>query len=118
MLLSTGYAAADVGASRADVLRARLTASAPEVRTTLFADPLGDDAAVAAAVTGSDFVVCALDAAEASLTYKLNRVCLEHRLPWVVARAEAMEVLIGPLMRAFETACYLCYSIRLVACAS
>jgi len=118
VLLSTGYAAADVGAPRADVLRARLTASAPEVRTTLFADPLGDDAAVAAAVTGSDFVVCALDAAEASLTYKLNRVCLEHRLPWVVARAEAMEVLVGPLMRAFETACYLCYSMRLVACAN
>ena len=108
---------ADVGTPRVDAIAGRIQAAAPRTRVTTHADPLESDADVAAAVRGSDFVACCVDAAQSALIYRLNRVCLVEKVRWSSCSATALEVLVGPTVVPGETACFMCYKMRAVACA-
>ena len=77
---------------------------------------LVDDAAVQAVLADCDFVVNCLDQGQLSLAYKLNRVCLDLGTSWISGAATGLEVRIGPLVVPGETACFMCYQMRLVAC--
>jgi len=110
------YELDEVGSQRADVLRARLRRVAREADVQLVAGELKSDSDVAAAVAGSGFVLGCLDPGLASLTYKLNRVCLDANITWSSATASAFEGIVGPTVVPHETACYLCYQMRAVAC--
>ena len=62
-------------------------------------------------------VVCCLDASYANLVFKLNRVCLADGRRWMTCALAGAEVVVGPVMHPGRTACYLCYRMRVVACA-
>jgi adenylyltransferase/sulfurtransferase len=115
---STTFELADAGAPRCDAMRRHLERSAPQVRYETAPHVLKDDEAVAEAVGGSDFIVNCMDDGNINLIYKLNRVCLSNGTPWVTAVAAGLEVSVGPTIYPRETACYMCYRMRLVACAN
>ena len=115
--LSPAFSLCDLGQPRAEVVARRIRSTAPEVHAIPNATPLESDADVAAAVRGSDFVVCCIDPGQSALTYKLNRACLQEGIVWTSCSATGMEVIVGPTIRPFETACYMCYRMRTVACA-
>jgi adenylyltransferase/sulfurtransferase len=48
----------------------------------------------------------------------LNRACLQVRVPWTSCSASGLEGVVGPTVVPHETACYLCYKMRAVACAA
>jgi adenylyltransferase/sulfurtransferase len=115
--LSPAFSLSDVGRPRAEAVAQRIRSTAPEVRAIANAAPLESDADVADAVRGSDFVVCCIDPGQSALAYKMNRACLQEKIVWTSCSATGMEVIVGPTVRPFETACYLCYKMRAVACA-
>jgi adenylyltransferase/sulfurtransferase len=113
--LSAVYARGDIGAGRAEIVRHRLEQVAPRAPVTVQDASLETDAEVAASIAGSDFVLCCIDSGQASLAYKLNRVCLASGTPWIACDCSAAEIVVGPLVVPGRTACYLCYKMRLVA---
>jgi bacteriocin biosynthesis cyclodehydratase domain-containing protein len=115
--LAPTFSPADVGSSRVSVVARRIQAVAPATQVAIDERPLDSDADVVDALRGSDFVVCCLDPAQASLVYKVNRACLAERIRWVSCSATALEVIVGPMVVPGETACYMCYKMRAVACA-
>jgi adenylyltransferase/sulfurtransferase len=114
--LAPVYAPGDVGGARADVIRRRVEALAPQVKVVTHPAALETDADVQAAVQGSAFVLCCLDAGQAALSYRLNRVCLRAGIRWTSCATSGLEVVVGPTVHPLETACYLCYKMRAVAC--
>jgi bacteriocin biosynthesis cyclodehydratase domain-containing protein len=62
-------------------------------------------------------VVACLDAGQANLAFKLNRVCLADGLRWISCALSGAEVVVGPAVHPGASACYLCYRMRSVACA-
>jgi len=115
--LSNVFSPADNGELRATVVARRLAVTAPEVSVTVHTSRLGNDDEVFALVEGSDFVINCLDAGDSSLVYKLNRVCLRAGIKWTSCALSGPEVVVGPTIHPSETACYLCYKMRAVACA-
>ena len=115
--LSSSYSSGDIGKSRASVLACHISAGDGPGRVETNEDVLETDADVEQAVAGADFAICAADAAQATLFYRLNRVSLQTGLKWIACRSSALEVVVGPTVHPGETACYMCYRMRSVACA-
>jgi adenylyltransferase/sulfurtransferase len=111
------FAAGNIGEGRANALGRTILERWPQVEVTVNDCPLADDEQVLAAVRGSDLVICCVDPAEASLAYKLNRACMSERICWTSCVVSGFEAVLGPTVRPHETACYLCYKMRSVACA-
>jgi bacteriocin biosynthesis cyclodehydratase domain-containing protein len=105
----------DCGALRCDALRRHLACEANAVTFQSVTESLADDRTVEQAVTGSDFIVNCMDEGNLSLVYKLNRACLRSKVPWTSASSSSFEVVVGPTVYPGETACYMCYRMRLVA---
>jgi bacteriocin biosynthesis cyclodehydratase domain-containing protein len=115
--LSPLFSLADVGELRTEVVARKIAASAPEVTVTNYTTTPENDDEVLALIEGSDFVLNCLDQGQSSLVYKLNRACLKANISWSSCAPAGTEVVIGPTVIPFETACYLCYKMRSVACA-
>jgi molybdopterin-synthase adenylyltransferase len=115
--LAPFYNRKDLGMSRAHALAKRLLDVSPALSCTEVTGALADDAAVRSALDGCDFVVNCLDQGQLSLAYKLNRVCLELGTSSIFGAATGLEVRVGPLVVPGETACFMCYQMRLTACA-
>jgi adenylyltransferase/sulfurtransferase len=101
-----------------DIGRRRVEALALSSDFEAIGEALTDDEQVAKAVSGAQFVVNALDDGNLSLMYRLNRVCLREGVPFVSAATSALEVAIGPTVVPGATACFMCYRMRLIACAA
>jgi molybdopterin-synthase adenylyltransferase len=112
------FTPAELGEGRASVVARRVESAAPGVRATAHAEPPQTDEDVLALIQGSDFVINCLDAGQSSLAYKLNRACLAARVRWTSCALSGSEVVVGPTVHPFETACYLCYKMRAVSCAN
>jgi len=106
----------DVGRRRADVACERIRTVSPAASVEVLAGELRTDEDVVAAIAGSDFVLACLDPGFASIIFKINRACLAERVPWSSGSATAFEATVGPTVIPYETACYLCYQMRAVAC--
>ncbi len=115
--LAAVYTRADAGRPRAAVLSERLQTGCAGGGVDLWTEAIDDEDGIRRALGAADFVLCALDGGRSGTVYKLNRVCLAERLPWLAVASAGTEARIGPLMRPPDTACYLCYSMRLVAAA-
>jgi adenylyltransferase/sulfurtransferase len=111
------FGLSDVGRLRADVTRERINAVNPSTEVEVLADGLETDDDAATAVAGADFVLGCLDPGLVSRTFRLNRVCLTQGVPWAAGTVTAFEGIVGPTVIPYETACYLCYQMRAVACA-
>jgi adenylyltransferase/sulfurtransferase len=115
--LSSAYGAADVGQLRATALVRTIGALGMGTRTATSAGPFESDDEIADAVGPNDFVICAIDLGQSALIYRLNRVCLRSNTRWLAVSSAAFEAQVGPMVYPYETACYLCYRMRAVACA-
>jgi adenylyltransferase/sulfurtransferase len=111
------FSVADVGRARAEVTRERIRAVNPATSVDLVLAELRSDGDVAAAVGDSDFVLGCVDPGLVTITYKLNRVCLDKRVSWTSASVSAFEGVVGPTVFPHQTACFLCYQMRIAACA-
>lgn len=108
----------DRGTLRCDAVGRHFHREGAQVTFKSYSAPLQDETAIGEAIAGSDFVINCIDEGNISLVYKLNRVCWSKKIPWVTATASGLEVLLGPTIYPGETACYLCYRMRMVACAN
>jgi molybdopterin-synthase adenylyltransferase len=115
--LSPFFALEEVGRGRAVSLAGKVCTTAPQVQVSCNEQALESEADVRAAIAGAGFVVCCLDAAQSNLAYKLNRVCLADGVRWISCSLDGAEVTVGPTVHPGDSACYLCYRMRLVACA-
>lgn len=115
--LSPVFTRDEAGTDRTEIVGNKLAAISPETKFTAYNAPLGSDEDLQKAVESADFVICALDAGQSSTIYKLNRVCLATKKSWIACHAAGAEISIGPLIVPEETACFLCFKMRLVACA-
>jgi bacteriocin biosynthesis cyclodehydratase domain-containing protein len=115
--LSPMFCLADAGELRTAAVARKIAESAPGVEVTTHTQVPEKDDDVLALIDGSDFVINCLDQGQSSLIYKLNRACLKANIRWTSCAPAGTEVVIGPTVVPFETACYLCYKMRTVACA-
>ena len=106
-----------LGSARADVVRDLIHAAAPEVKVETHTVPMQGEDDLRGVVAGADIVACCLDASQANLAYKLNRVCLAGKLRWITCSLAGAEVIVGPTFHPGSGPCYLCYRMRSVACA-
>jgi len=114
---SSIFAPTAVGSPRADVVAAHLRRSAPQLNVVTYSDSMDTEDQIRAAIAGSDLVISTLDPGQSALAYKLNRVCLADGVRWISAALSGTEIIVGPTVLPFETACYLCYKMRTVSCA-
>src|SRR5271165_5518954 len=115
--LSPIYSLEDIGTPRVNVVRKKIGALTSAVRVDARVDALDSDEAALNAIRGSDFVLCCVDPGYGSTIYKLNRACLQARIPWTSCSVSGFECVLGPTINPYETPCYLCYKMRAVACA-
>jgi adenylyltransferase/sulfurtransferase len=110
------FTVSDVGRSRAEVTREKIGAVSEGTSVDVLTDELLTDEDVSDAIEGSDFVLSCADPGLSSITHKLNRACLVGNVAWASAMASAFEGVVGPTVLPYETACYLCYQMRAIAC--
>lgn len=115
--LSSGFCASDIGMKRLSVVEHRLSSRSPATAFESDTSDLSSDEEVARAIEGTDFVICCLDIGQSGLIYKLNRACLKSDTRWISCTLSGSEVIVGPTVHPHTTACYLCYKMRIVACA-
>lgn len=101
----------DCGRLRVDALRPHITSEYEGIDRCLTSDE-----AVSEAIHGADFLVNCLDEGNLSLAYRLNRVALRTRARSINVSASGFEAIVGPTVYPGETACYMCYRMRLLAC--
>ena len=106
-----------VGSPRPACITHALGAAAPDTRAIGDHAALESEADVHRAVAGADYVVCCLDPGQSNLIFKLNRVCLAENIRWISCAPAGAEVIVGPGVHPWHSACYLCYRMRAVACA-
>jgi bacteriocin biosynthesis cyclodehydratase domain-containing protein len=107
-----------VGTGRAARVAAAVRQAAPETEVVAWDAALDDEDDIRRAVAGADVVVACLDAGQANLAFKVNRVCFADRRRWISCALSGAEVVVGPAVHPGESACYLCYRMRAVACAA
>jgi adenylyltransferase/sulfurtransferase len=115
--LTGDFGSEDVGRRRADALADRIAGTASEASVVADTRPHALEEELGEAIDGADWVICCLDRSQLNLILKLNRVCFRERKPWISADVAGSEVTVGPTVRPGETACYMCYRMRSVACA-
>jgi adenylyltransferase/sulfurtransferase len=115
--LSPFLTLSQVGTPRAACVAGALAAAAPQTRAIADTAALESEDDVRRAIADVDYIVCCLDAGQANLMFKLNRVCLATRQRWISCALAGDEIVVGPAVDPWRTACYLCYRMRAVACA-
>jgi molybdopterin-synthase adenylyltransferase len=110
------YRREDLGRSRAEIVAERLGQVIRAGTGVAHTQPLEAEDALCPILEGSTLVVCCVDAGLRNLIYKLNRVCLRLKMRWATCHLAGAEIVVGPMIVPFETACYLCYRMRSVAC--
>jgi bacteriocin biosynthesis cyclodehydratase domain-containing protein len=117
LYLSSGFRTSDLGSPRAIAVQRHFAPQFPESRFEIVATDLSSDEGVSSAAERTDYIASCLDAGQSSLVYKLNRVCLQTGIRWTSCALAGAEIVIGPTVYPRFTPCYLCYKMRVVACA-
>jgi len=116
--LTPTFLPTDLGRNRAEVICARIAAQNPRVAAHAVTDPVKSDDDASRILDGADLVVCCADAGMSWQFYVVNRACLRASITWTSCAVSGLEGIVGPTVVPRETACYLCYKMRAVACAS
>jgi ribosomal protein S12 methylthiotransferase accessory factor len=101
----------DIGEPRAHVLAARI-AEFSFASVTVISTPIESDEDLAAALSGATFAITV----DAGLAYRLNRISMRTGLRWTASSGSSFEAVLGPTIYPRQTACYVCYTMRTVAC--
>jgi adenylyltransferase/sulfurtransferase len=115
--LAPAFLPSDIGQMRSEVICTKLAESSPRVGVRAHTEPVRTDSEALKILEGVDFVICCADMGMSSQFYVLNRACLQTRIAWTSCAVSGLEGVVGPTVVPFETACYLCYKMRAVACA-
>jgi ribosomal protein S12 methylthiotransferase accessory factor len=73
---------------------------------------------ISSLVRDCHMLVGCFDKGFSSSNHWLNRASLEHGIPAVYAESRAHTALVGPMVLPGQTACYMCYRMRSIACAA
>ena len=114
--LNPFFVPSEVGQNRAEVVRSKILEHFPRAEALAVADPVASDADALQIIDGADLVVCCVDAGMSTHSYIVNRACLKACIPSTSCAVSGFEGIIGPTVVPHETACYLCYKMRAVAC--
>ena len=106
----------DAGKLRGDVVSRRIREANSTTQTAVHSVLPDTDDAVLQLIQGADFVICCADRGLSNLFYRINRACLKARIRWTSGTVSGFEGIVGPTVAPYETACYLCYQMRSVAC--
>lgn len=117
MYFSSVFSPSQLNTPRASAVADAIRARTPRTNTTVHTQVLNCDSDVEAVIEGSDFVICCVDRGQSSVAYKINRACLKRNIRWTSGALRGTEVILGPTIHPAETACFLCYKMRAVACA-
>ncbi len=115
-LLNPQFQRADAGQSRAEVVCRKAAALTPSVKAIPLTDAMETDDDLVRLIAGSGFAIGCVDQGMSNVMYRLNRACLQSGVRWTSGSVSAFEGIVGPTVTPFETACYLCYRMRAVAC--
>lgn len=102
---------ADVGRSKVGLAAKRLRAFNPAARVETREERLGSEAAVAAAIEGSDLVVDAVDWPAHDIELWVNSACFAASVPYIAMSHYPPIARVGPLYVPGETGCYSCQEI-------
>ncbi len=69
-------------------------------------DDIADEAAIAALVEESDFVVVALESYSPAVLHTVNEQAVKHRRPWMSSYFDGSEGIVGPTYVIGDTPCY------------
>ncbi|MBD2365239.1 TOMM precursor leader peptide-binding protein [Anabaena minutissima FACHB-250] len=116
-LMMSGWELSQVGAGRSVQAAQRIEAMGGVTQTETVTDALNDDEIVSSSLQDIDLVIVATDAVSVNLAYRLNRLCLQMKLPLLPGGAAGVEATVGPLVFSEDGPCYLCYRMRSMACA-
>jgi ribosomal protein S12 methylthiotransferase accessory factor len=105
-----------VGQPRELVLKSAIEARGAAVRVTPGGTPAVTRASIDALARGCDLLIGCFDEGFSSTDHWLNAASLTHRVPALYARLHGPVALVGPLVVPGQTACYLCWRIRSIAC--
>jgi adenylyltransferase/sulfurtransferase len=118
LYIASGFNRSDLHGLRALAVQRRLQPEFPGTQFEVTTTELRSDDALRVAVEKSDYIAVCLDAGQSSLVYRLNRVCLQTGTRWISCALAGTEIVIGPVVYPRITPCYLCYKMRIVACAA
>ncbi|HEX2295258.1 MAG TPA: TOMM precursor leader peptide-binding protein [Actinomycetota bacterium] len=107
-------AATSVGARRDEVVRA-MVADAPGKAEAVAAERIDRDV-IADLVAGCDAVAVCFDKSFSSASVWANEAGLATGTPVVYAHISGVRALVGPLVVPGQTACYMCWRMRALAC--
>jgi adenylyltransferase/sulfurtransferase len=106
----------DAGQPRAEVVRRKAAALGLPLSASAHTGAIETDEALLEVVSGSGFAIGAADQSQSNLMYRLNRLSINYGFRSTYGSVSAFEGVVGPTVTPFETACYLCYRMRAVAC--
>ena len=111
-------AAADaVGRPRQEAMRDLLAARGGPTRLRAFPAAAIDRESVSRLAGEADFLVSCFDRDLIAANHWVNRAALAAGVPALFARMEGHRIFAGPLLLPGETACYMCWRMRHLACA-
>jgi ribosomal protein S12 methylthiotransferase accessory factor len=108
--------AAMVGRPRQDVVRDALSRTSPRSRIDIASsDPLEKESVLEMA-HGASLLLATFDRAFSAASQWVNRASLESGVPALFGQVQGHRWIAGPLVIPEETACYLCWRMRSIAC--
>lgn len=105
-----------IGTLRQDALKTLLTTRGPqtEIRTG-GEEPLTRER-VAAITAGCHLMIGCFDKGYSAINHWINQASLEREIPAMYAESRGHTAIIGPFVLPGQTACYMCYRMRSIAC--
>lgn len=103
-----------IGENRGQVLARQVSHMVPTVEAQHV--EIGQDwpeEILAKALENSDLVIAAADSPNLILYKRVNDLCLEAQVTWMIASMDGTVGLVGPTFIPHKTCCYVCYEMRL-----
>lgn len=105
-----------VGRPRQELLKARLQSESPATQVELAVEGEVTRAGVERASDGCHLLVSCFDKGLSSVSHWVNATGLAYDIPAVHAQLQGPRALVGPVVLPGQTACYLCWRMRSIAC--
>jgi ribosomal protein S12 methylthiotransferase accessory factor len=105
-----------VGTPRQQALQAALQAQGGGTELQTGSEREITRESISALAPNCHILVSCFDKGFSSTHHWINRASLEHRVPAIYAESRGHTALVGPLVLPGQTACYMCYRMRSVAC--
>jgi len=102
-----------LGRSRAEVAAAWLSNIKPDIKVKTVSTDDDPEAAWTKILPDCTLVIVAQDAPDPLLYQRWNATALRHNVPWLLVTVDGLEGLVGPLFVPHQTACYVCFEMRL-----